>query len=157
GPDGSGIAEGQKPPVQFGPDKNVKWKVTCPSGLSSPIAVGNLLVLTAFEGGKLYTVAYNRADGKEAWRADARAKEIEKFHKIEASPAAPPPASDGERIISYFGSCGLIGYDLAGKELWRFEMPCVSIPGNFGSGVSPILVDGTVILVRDEMQQSRIV
>jgi outer membrane protein assembly factor BamB len=25
GPGGSGIAKGQKPPVEFGPDKNVKW------------------------------------------------------------------------------------------------------------------------------------
>ncbi len=48
GPGGSGVAEGQKPPVEFGPDKNVKWKVAVPSGLSSPIVVGDLLVLTAF-------------------------------------------------------------------------------------------------------------
>src|SRR5258708_7011390 len=53
GPDGSGVAEGQKPPVEFGPDKNVKWKVPCPAGLSSPIVAGDLLVVTAFEGDKL--------------------------------------------------------------------------------------------------------
>src|SRR5437764_11296067 len=53
GPDGSGVAEGQKPPVEFGPDKNVKWKVSVPSGLSSPIVAGDLLVLTAFDDGKL--------------------------------------------------------------------------------------------------------
>ena len=27
GPGGTGVADGQKPPVNFGPDKNVKWKV----------------------------------------------------------------------------------------------------------------------------------
>src|SRR6266568_3003484 len=69
GPGGSGVADGQKPPVEFGPDRNVKWKVAVPPGFSSPIIVGDKLVLTAFEGGKLYTIAYNRADGKEAWRA----------------------------------------------------------------------------------------
>src|SRR5256885_221463 len=37
GPGGSGVADGQEPPVEFGPDKNVKWKVPVPSGLSSPI------------------------------------------------------------------------------------------------------------------------
>src|SRR5437016_2952839 len=51
GPDGSGVADGQKPPVEFGPDKNVKWKVPCPGGLSSPVVAGDLLVLTAFDGG----------------------------------------------------------------------------------------------------------
>ena len=74
GPNGSGVADGQKPPVEFGPDKNVKWKVPVPSGLSSPIVAGDKLVITAFDGGKLYTIAYNRADGKEAWRAEAPAK-----------------------------------------------------------------------------------
>ena len=76
GPGGSGVAQGQKPPVEFGPNKNVKWKIPVPAGLSSPIAVGDLLVLTAFEDGKLYTIAYRRADGKEAWRAQAPAKRI---------------------------------------------------------------------------------
>src|SRR6478736_423557 len=34
GPNGSGVAEGQKPPVELGPERNVKWKVPAPSGLS---------------------------------------------------------------------------------------------------------------------------
>src|SRR5688572_25193188 len=60
GPNGSGVAEGQKPPTEFGPEKNVKWKVPVPAGMSSPIAAGENLVLTAFEGDKLLTIAYNR-------------------------------------------------------------------------------------------------
>src|SRR5271166_3074339 len=133
GPGGSGVAEGQKPPVEFGPDKNVKWKVPAPSGFSSPIVAGDKLIITAFEDGKLFTIAYNRADGKEAWRAHAPAKEIEPYHKTEASPAASTSATDGERIVSYFGSCGLFCYDLAGKELWRYEMPAANTVADFGT------------------------
>ncbi len=129
GPGGSGVADGQKPPVEFGPDKNVKWKVTVPPGFSSPIVVGDKLVLTAFEGGKLYTIAYRRSDGKELWRAHAPAKQIEEFHKTEGSPAASTPATDGKRIVSYFGSCGLFCYDLDGKQLWNFELPPAEIFG----------------------------
>src|SRR5438477_72271 len=44
GPGGAGVADGQKPPVEFGPDKNVKWKITVPPGVSSPIVVGDKLV-----------------------------------------------------------------------------------------------------------------
>ena len=40
GPNGSGVADGQQPPVEFGPEKNLKWKVPVPSGLSSPIVAG---------------------------------------------------------------------------------------------------------------------
>lgn len=156
GPNGSGVAANEKPPIEIGPDKNVKWKVAVPGGLSSPIIVGDKIVLTAFENGKLYTIAYQRADGKEAWRTEAPAEKIENYLKGEGSPAASTCASDGKRIISYFGSCGLFCYDLAGKELWKFRMPVIKISGDFGSGVSPILVDGTVIMVRDEISNARI-
>lgn len=101
GLNGSGVADAQKPPVEIGPDKNVRWKVAAPSGLSSPIIAGDLLVITGFDGGKLYTIAYNRADGREVWRKDAGAKSIEAFLKNESSPAASTPATDGERIVSY--------------------------------------------------------
>src|SRR5262249_38395954 len=132
GPGGSAVAEGQKPPVQFGPDKNLKWKVKAPSGMSSPIVAGDKLVITAFDGGKLYTIAYSRAEGPGAGRAEAPAKKLESFHKIESSPAASTSATDGKRIVSYFGSCGLFCYDLAGKELWKLEMPTAVALGHFG-------------------------
>jgi outer membrane protein assembly factor BamB len=135
----------------------VKWKVPVPAGISSPIVAGDYLVLTAFDEGKLYTIAYRRADGSEVWRKEAPAREIEAFNVAEGSPASSTPATDGERIVSYFGSCGLFCYDLAGNELWRVEMPPAKMPGNFGSGVSPILVDGTVILLRDVVKEAEII
>jgi outer membrane protein assembly factor BamB len=157
GPDGSGVADGQKPPVEFGPDKNVKWKSAAPGGLSSPIIAGDKLVITAFENEKLYTIAYKLKDGAESWRTEAPAKKLEGFHKTEGSPATSTPATDGKRIVSYFGSCGLLCYDLSGKELWKFEMPTVTTGGDFGSGVSPIIADGEVVLVRDETKESKII
>lgn len=155
GANGSGVAEDQKPPVEFGAEENVKWKVPVPPGISSPIVAGDLLVITAFADGKLYTIAYRRADGSEAWRAEAPAKSIEAYHKVEGSPAASTPATDGQRIVSYFGSCGLFCYDLSGGELWRFEMPTAATAGDFGTGVSPILADGLVVLVRDEIKDAK--
>ena len=157
GPNGSGVADAESPPVEVGPETNVKWKVAAPPGMSSPIVVGDLLVMTAFEDGQLLTVAYHRADGTEAWRADAGATEIEKYYEAEGSPAASTPATDGERIVSYFGSCGLRCYDLAATELWRHEFTTARRPGKFGSGVSPMVADGTVVLVRDTQDGSEIV
>lgn len=154
GPGGSGVAQSQKPPVEVGPDRNVKWKVPCPGGLSSPIVAGAKLVVTAFEDGKLYTIAYDRTDGKEAWRRQAPAKKIESYFKKAGSPAQPTPATDGQRIVAYFGSCGLVCYDLAGAEQWKFEMPTAT--GGFGTGASPIIADGYVVVVQDQMKGSRI-
>lgn len=156
GPGGSGIAEGSQPPVAIGPDKNVQWKVAVPRGLSSPIVVGDKLVITALDDGKLYTIAYHRADGREAWRAHAPARELEPYHKEEGSPAASTCATDGQRIVSYFGSCGLFCYDLDGKEQWKYELPAAATMAGFGTGVSPVIAEGMVVLMRDEFNDPKI-
>src|SRR4051812_36316171 len=146
GPAGSGVADDQKPPVKFGPKDNLAWKVAVPPGASSPIVVGDKIVLTAFEDKKLFTICYSSTDGKELWRADAKAKKIEEFHPSEGSPAASTTVSDGKKVVTYFGSCGLICYDLDGKELWKFELPVAETNNEFGTGVSPLLADGLVFL-----------
>lgn len=149
GPSGAGVADAEKPPVEFGPGKNVLWQVATPSGPSSPCVWGERIFLTAYDGGKLWTLCLDRATGKELWRRDAGAEKIEAFLEKQGSPAASTPATDGERVIVYFGSCGLIAYDFAGKELWRHALPMAETNNDFGSGTSPILADGLVILVRD--------
>jgi outer membrane protein assembly factor BamB len=154
GPAASGVADDQKPPVKFGPNQNLAWKVSVPPGASSPIVVGDKIFLTAFEDGKLLTLCYSRTDGKELWRADAKAKKIEDFHAVEGSPAASTPASDGKKVVVYFGSCGLICYDFTGKEEWRFDLPTAETDGRFGSGVSPVIADGLVLLARDLVKDS---
>jgi outer membrane protein assembly factor BamB len=156
GPGGSGVADDQKPPVKFGPKDNLAWKVAVPPGASSPIVVGDKLFLTAFEGGKLFTIGYSCKDGAELWRADAKATKIEPFHPTEGSPAASTPVSDGKTVVSYFGSCGLIAYDLAGKELWRFELPSAVTNYEFGTGTSPLISDGNVLLARDLSKDSAV-
>ena len=37
GPNGSGVAESKRVPVEFAPDKNVVWKTPLPPGHSSPV------------------------------------------------------------------------------------------------------------------------
>ncbi len=157
GPNGSGIAVGAKPPVKFGPEQNVKWKVSVPSGASSPVVVGDKLFLTAFDEGKLFTIAYSTNNGRELWRAEAPAKAIEAYHKTEGSPASSSVATDGKTVVSYFGSCGVFAYDLTGKQLWKYDLPTAKTAADFGTGVSPILVDGLVVLLRDEMNEPKII
>src|SRR5262249_9022922 len=51
GPGSSGVADDQKLPEKFSPKENLAWKVAVPPGASSPIVVGDKIVLTAFEDG----------------------------------------------------------------------------------------------------------
>ena len=145
GPGGSGIADDQKPPVEFGPGKNVKWKVPVPSGISSPIVVGDKLVLTAFDAGSSTRSPTTAPMARRSGASRPRRSRSRTYHKTEGSPAASTPATDGQRIVTYFGSCGLFCYDLSGKELWHYDLPTAAVYRHFGSGVSPILVDGTVV------------
>jgi len=157
GPGGSGVAEDAKVPAQIGPEKNLAWKVAVPPGMSSPVVVGEQIVFTAFENNKLYTLAYSKAEGKELWRKEAPAKKIEPYLKSEGSPAASTPATDGEKIVSYFGSCGLICYDLAGNELWKYELPVAETNNDFGTGSSPVIADGKVVLLRDQLRDAQLI
>ena len=156
GPDGSGIAEDEKPPVEIGPETNVKWKPAVPAGLSSPVLTEELVLLTGFEDEQLLTLAYRRDNGELAWKAAAKYESIEPYHSTEGSPAASTPATDGELVVSYFGSCGLVCYDLTGKELWTYELPPAATVADFGTGVSPILVDGVVVLLHDDTKNPMI-
>jgi outer membrane protein assembly factor BamB len=157
GPGGSGVApESAKPPSEIGPDTNVKWKIAVPPGFSSPVIAGDRLFLTALAEGKLYTLAYRRSDGTRLWQKEAPAEKIEPFEKTSGNPAASTPATDGERLVVYFGSCGLICYDLAGKELWRHPLPIGKTQAGFGTGSSPIIADGRVILLRDLEKDGRL-
>jgi outer membrane protein assembly factor BamB len=151
GPNGSGISESAKPPTEFAPGTNQVWKISVPPGMSSPCVWGDRIFLTAFEDGKLATLCYQRRDGKLLWKADAKAEKIEEFNATEGSPAASTVATDGKRVVSYFGSCGLVCYDLKGKELWRHSLPTAQTAGSFGSGSSPAIVDGLVLVNRDQV------
>ena len=152
GPNCSGVSESAKPPIEFGSGTNQLWKISVPPGASSPCVWGDRIFLTAFDGGKLETHCYQRHDGKLLWKRDAKAEALEEFHSTEGSPAASTPATDGKRVVSYFGSCGLICYDVAGKELWRHPLPVAQTVGGFGSGSSPLIAGGLVLVNRDQLK-----
>ena len=134
-------------PTEIGPDKNLLWKTALPPGHSSPAIVGNRIFVTAVRDKEhLETIALDRATGKIAWRAEAPHTSLEKIHGI-GSYAQPSPATDGERVVSFFGSSGLYCYDLAGKLLWK--KPMGPFNDDFGAASSPIIVGDRVILGQD--------
>ena len=144
GPHSSGVGEG-RPPVHFGPDQKVLWKAAVGSGLSSPSVWGGRIFLTEFDRANkhLATVCIDRRSGKILWRRTVVPEEIEKIHEL-SSPAAATPATDGERVYVYFGSYGLVCYDLAGKQQWEKRLPLPENP--YGSVASPIVAGELLVL-----------
>jgi outer membrane protein assembly factor BamB len=156
GPLGSGIADGEKPPIHFGAESNMLWRSELATGASSPCIQGNRIFLTTFSEGKLATVCVDRLDGRVRWQRTAPAEKIESFHPTEGSPASASPAADGNHVVVYFGSCGLLAYDFEGKEIWRLALPVARQVGDFGSGTSPVLAGHLVLLNRDQMEGSEL-
>src|ERR1700722_16261 len=147
GPNGSGVNEAQGLPVEFGLDKNMRWRVALPPGDSSQILVGDRIFLTAFEGEKLFTISLDRASGKILWRREAPKTRSEKIDKRN-SPASPSPATDGKNIYVFFGEYGLISYGFDGNERWH--VPLGPFNNVYGMGASPVVVDDEVVLACDQ-------
>jgi outer membrane protein assembly factor BamB len=151
GPNGSGVNEAQGLPVEFGVDKNVRWRVELPPGHSSPILVGDRIFLTAFEGDTLLTMSLERATGKILWRREAPRTRVSKLDKRN-SPASPSPATDGKNIYVFFGDYGMVSYGFDGNERWH--VPLGPFNNVYGMGASPVVVDDEVVLVCDQSSGS---
>lgn len=143
GVEGRAVASDAKPLP--GTLKNVLWKTPLPEGWSSPCVWSDRIFVTAFDpkAQKLETIAIDRTNGKILWRQTAPAEKIERVYKVN-SPASSTPTTDGQRVIVYFGSYGLLCYDLDGKEQWR--RPLGPPRAGFGSATSPMFAGELVLL-----------
>jgi outer membrane protein assembly factor BamB len=143
----SGLASNDEQPLPERLDPaHADWKQTLPPGHSTPCVVGDRIFVTAHEGSELETICLDRASGVVQWKQGIQAEQLEKFH-TEGSPAAATPACDGKRVYSFFGSFGLLCYDVDGKPLWSKKLG--PFRDEFGSASSPILVDDMVVLAED--------
>ena len=156
GQNSSGVSADATPPIEISPSNSVLWKVPVPWSPSSPCIWKDKIFLTTYSEGELQTRCYRRPDGQEAWRMGVKPERLEAFHQTENNPAAPTPATDGRRLVSYFGSFGLICYDLKGRELWRHPLPVALSTGGYGTGASPLLAGNLVVVNRDQDEGSEL-
>ena len=131
GPGGRAVSETATPPIGFGPSSNLLWKVAIPEGISSPIVTGERIFLTAPDE----TLALDRKDGRILWRRPLGS----------GGNPRPTPVTDGKFLYVFFGSIGVISYDLDGQEQWR--QPIAKADSN--ATASPILIDDKLIIVCD--------
>lgn len=147
GPNGSGVAKDANPPIEFGPDKNLLWRVELRPGHSSPVIGGELVFVTTCdqESKRLSVVAIDRSQGKVRWERSVTADKVERGHPS-FNPASSTPVCDGERVVAYFGSYGLICFDHEGNQLWELRLPLTK--SYAGNAISPIIAGDKVILYR---------
>ena len=129
---------------------SIAWKVELPGrGVSSPIAMGEQIVLTASSGyaqDRLHILSFDAETGELQWERQFQATGRTACHN-KMSVATPTPATDGERIFAFYSSNDLICTDLAGNLQWYrglgSEFPNAS--NSLGMSSSPIVIGSTVI------------
>jgi outer membrane protein assembly factor BamB len=148
GPNGSGLSEATRVPTEFGPDKNLLWRLPLPQGHSSPILFGNRIYLTAMRADEtLVTMAIDRSAGKILWEREAPKVPTRVVDKRN-NPASPSPAVEENGVYVFFPDYGMVAYDAAGKQLW--SMPLGPFNNIYGMGASPVIVGDNVVLACDQ-------
>ncbi len=147
GPNGSGHATSPRFPTEFGPSKNLLWRLPLPQGHSSPMIWHDRIYLTAYRGDVLVTLAIDRAKGTVLWERqspEAKTRIVDKRN----NPASPSPVLEENRVYVFFPDYGLLAYDAAGSALWR--MPLGPFDNIYGMGASPVIVGDLLILACDQ-------
>ena len=182
----NGVAEGFSVPATWNAatGTNVAWKTAIPGlGLSSPVVWGNDVFLSTSISGKADSnlrVGYYgdispvQDDTSHEWRVYALDKKsgaikwqrtaytgVPKIKRhMKSTHASSTLATDGERLVAFFGSEGLYTYDLKGKLLWKKDLGVLDagyymVPAaQWETGSSPVLHDGKIIIQADVQKGS---
>jgi len=186
GPGSSGIAEGFDTATTWNvpKSKNLKWQTTIPGlGHSCPIVWGDRIFLTtavsdkekdSLKIGIYHEIAPVENDGPHTWILYCIDKKTGKViwervcHKgvpkdkrhTKSSHANCTPATDGKRIVSFFGSEGLYCHDFNGTLLWKKDFGILDaaffrVPrAQWGFASSPIIHEGVVLVQCDVLKNS---
>jgi outer membrane protein assembly factor BamB len=182
----AGIDERHPAPSTWNVAKNdgVRWRTTIPGlGHASPVVWGDVLyVATSISGKKdsdlkvgLYgdikpveddtphewrVYALDKKTGAIRWRQTAYTGVPKIKRHTKATHANSTLATDGERVIAFFGSEGLYAFDMKGKQLWKKDLGVLDagfyvVPdAQWETGSSPIVHDGVVVVQADVQKGS---
>lgn len=182
----TGISEGTPVPSVWNvaEGKNVLWKTAVPGlGLSSPVVWGDHLFVSSAISGKadaklrpgLYgdiasvpddtshewrVYCLNKKTGAIVWQRTAHTGVPKIKRHMKNSHANSTLATDGQRLVAFFGSEGVYAYDMAGKPLWQKDLGVLDagfymVPeAQWETGSSPTIHDGLVVIQADVQKGS---
>ena len=151
GPSGQGLTAATGYPDTWSATQNVAWKVPVAGrGNSSPIVwADRIFVTTAYDGGRRVSVlAFRRSDGGRLWEGFAPTGRTDNYSHYKNGQASATPATDGQRVYAYFGSRGLVAFDMNGKLVWHRDLG--EIDAYHGTAGSPLLYKDRLILYQDQ-------
>ncbi len=100
---------------------------------------------------------YDLKTGKELWKRVPYTGAPKTGKNPMSTYACETPVTDGERVFAYFGMHGLYCYDMEGKPIWQKDMGAFYTQKGWGTGSSPVLLNGTLFIQFDNEENSYIV
>jgi outer membrane protein assembly factor BamB len=180
----AGTADGQNLPDRWDGAKGdgVLWKVRIP-GLahSSPIVWGDRIYVTTaissageatFKHGlfgdgdaspdrsshQWKLLCLDARTGRVVWEKTAHEGVPKEKRHVKSTYANATPATDGRHIVTFFGSHGVHGFDVAGRRLWTRDLGFLDVGAydapeyEWGTASSPI-IDGSRVIVQVDTQK----
>ncbi|NLF32392.1 MAG: PQQ-binding-like beta-propeller repeat protein [Planctomycetes bacterium] len=152
--DGTGVSRETGLPIRWDEQTNIAWKTPLPGeGNSSPIVWGDRVFVTAStdKGASRHVICIDAASGTILWDTPVpRSRTTKTYPK--SGFALSTPATDGQRVYAFFDSPGLVAVDMDGKPVWVEDLG--EFTQIYNMAASPVLCDGSVILVCDHDGQS---
>jgi outer membrane protein assembly factor BamB len=108
-------------------------------------------------------VALDRRTGKVLWEQTAHQGVPKVKRHVKNSHASSTPATDGQRVVAWFGSEGLYTYTLDGRLLWKADLGLQDVGWSYdpdyqwGVASSPVIHRDLVIVQCDRQTDSFIV
>ncbi len=137
GPQGLGISNETDLPLTWSPTENVRWKVKLPErGNSTPIVWEKRIFVTQPVENRRTLMCLDREDGSLLWQVGTTYEASEPTHSTNPFCSASP-VTDGQRVITWFGSAGVFCYDFDGKQLWHRDLGIQE--HEWGYAASPVI------------------
>ena len=140
GPHNNGVSDEKNLPAEFGPAKNVLWKLPLPGPAgASPVVWGDHIFLTSPDADELQLLAIS-TEGRELWRRTV-GHGNRKVRGDEGNYCSPSPVTDGRHVWSLMGSGDLACYDFNGAEAWKYNLQgrYGKFKMSFGMSSTPVL------------------
>ncbi len=121
GPTFDGICHEKNIPAEWGPDKNIVWKLDLPGvGCSTPAIWDDRIFLTSEDGSDIVLMCVS-TQGKQLWKHKIGSA-TRRARGDEGCGASASPCTDGKHVWAFAGSGEFVCYDFDGKEVWSFNV-----------------------------------
>lgn len=148
GVNGTGVSPEKNLPAEFGPEKNLAWKIDTLSGHSTPIVAGDRVFLTQAKEKDRQLICLDAATGRLQWTQTVQSIRDEPKNRIN-SIATSTPYCDGKTVYAFFPDAGLMAAGVDGNVKWK--TPVGPFRTMHGMSNSMVVHDGRLFLVADQL------